>query len=89
MADENTTATGEEPESKPNTLDDIISAIADLKANVIAHDELIGKLIDATNALLDNTNMSNDNEDNGGNEEPETEEIDLETPLEDLDFTQN
>ena len=90
MADENTTPTGEEPEVNPTTLDDIISAIADLKTSVIAHDELIGKLIDATNTLLDNANVNDGNgDDNSDNGEPETEDIDLETPLENLDYTQN
>ena len=91
MADEDTTPTGEEPEGDATTLDDIITAIAGLKEVVIAHDELIGKLIDATNTLLDSTNVTDDGGNANGNdgEEPKAEGIDLETPLEDLDFTQN
>ena len=85
MADEDTTPTGEEPEGDATTLDDIITAIAGLREVVI------GKLIDATNTLLDSTNVTDDGGNANGNdgEEPKAEGIDLETPLEDLDFTQN
>lgn len=95
LVEENTTPTGDEPVGDATTLDDLISAVADLKAAIIERDERIDKLIDAANALLDSAAIGNDGSDNGnddgndGDEKPELEDIDLEAPLEDLDFTQD